>query len=187
MLLPDTSPVNWLHYLEDNATLSTVERPFQFGSNARPICIPEAPINILDTDTIVAGWGRLKEGGESTNHLQYTTVRVVPNEMCSAVYSWQYDSDVMYCAYRRGTDSCHGDSGGPAISLVGDRYVQVGIVSFGYGCARENISGVYTRVEAFTSWIKHEVGSFDNAYSSAVPLQLASYTVPQSPPIFQFL
>ncbi|XP_049274139.1 serine protease 41 [Rhipicephalus sanguineus] len=97
--------------------------------------------------------------------------------------------DCQGCAERNvfGRLQLAGDSGGPAISLVGDRYVQVGIVSFGYGCARENISGVYTRVEAFTSWIKHEVGSFDNAYSSAVPLQLASYTVPQSPPIFQFL
>ncbi|XP_037524454.2 tryptase [Rhipicephalus sanguineus] len=94
----------------------------------------------------------------------------------------------MYCAYRKGTDSCQGDSGGPLMSrVVGGRYVQVGIVSFGEGCARTYIPGVYTRVEAFTSWIKQVVGSFDKAYSNEVPLQLASYTVPQWPSIFHFL
>ncbi|KAL3211652.1 hypothetical protein MRX96_008361 [Rhipicephalus microplus] len=46
----------------------------------------------------------------------------------------------MYCAYRRGTNSCHGDSGGPLMSRpFGDRYVQVGIVSFAVGCARKPV------------------------------------------------
>uniref|UniRef100_A0A6G5A6U7 Putative trypsin-like serine protease n=1 Tax=Rhipicephalus microplus TaxID=6941 RepID=A0A6G5A6U7_RHIMP len=166
-----------------------VEKPFQYGNNARPICIPAAPMNIFDTETVVAGWGRLKEGGHTTNHLQYTTVRVLPNELCSVLYFiLGYVSDVMYCAYRRGTNSCHGDSGGPLMSRpFGDRYVQVGIVSFAVGCARKYIPTVYTRVETFTPWLRRVVGSFDKAYSSQVSLQLASYTIPQWPSIFPSL
>ncbi|KAL1444063.1 hypothetical protein MTO96_045694 [Rhipicephalus appendiculatus] len=156
-------------YANDIAVLQ-VEKPFQYGSNARPICIPAAPMNVFDTETMVAGWGTVKEGGQTTNHLQYTTVRVLPNELCSVLYFIMgYVSDVMYCAYRKGTNACHGDSGGPLMSRV--------------------VGGplLYTRLETFTPWLRQVVGSFDKAYSSEVPLQLASYTVPLWPSIFHFL
>uniref|UniRef100_A0A131YNG3 Secreted serine protease n=1 Tax=Rhipicephalus appendiculatus TaxID=34631 RepID=A0A131YNG3_RHIAP len=171
----------------NDIAIFVVEKPFRYGANARPICIPTVPANIVGTDNIVAGWGYLKEGGPSTNYLQYTTVRVLPNNMCSATYATKYDSRVMYCAYRIGTDSCQGDSGGPAMTRdVRGRYLQVGIVSFGRGCARKNIPGVYARVDVFTPWIKHVVSTSVKAYTSEVPLQPPSYTVLQWPFIFQF-
>jgi secreted trypsin-like serine protease len=49
-----------------------------------------------------------------------------------------------------GKDSCQGDSGGPI--FVGN--TQVGIVSFGDGCARPEKPGVYARVSASYDWIK---------------------------------
>ncbi|KAL1478061.1 hypothetical protein MTO96_035259 [Rhipicephalus appendiculatus] len=80
-----------------------------------------------------------------------------------------------------------GDTGGPLMSPnVGGRYVQVGIISSGLGCARKYIPRVHTRVEAFMPWIKQVVGSLGKAYANEMPLQLASYDVPQWPSIFQF-
>ena len=48
-----------------------------------------------------------------------------------------------------GKDSCQGDSGGP---MTSDGY-HVGIVSWGYGCARDGYPGVYSQTDAFLDFI----------------------------------
>jgi secreted trypsin-like serine protease len=57
-----------------------------------------------------------------------------------------------------------GDSGGPLMFPIQDsegefNYFQIGIVSFGIGCARSEIPGVYTSVQKFADWIKETVDS----------------------------
>jgi Trypsin len=46
-----------------------------------------------------------------------------------------------------------GDSGGPIIDESSGEPVQMGVVSFGIGCARSNYNGVYARVSSATEWI----------------------------------
>jgi secreted trypsin-like serine protease len=58
----------------------------------------------------------------------------------------------------RARDACQGDSGGPLLVHEGYRFVQVGIVSFGYGCAVPGFDGVYTRVSSFSDWIEEQIG-----------------------------
>ena len=59
-----------------------------------------------------------------------------------------------------GTDSCKGDSGGPLWKWVGygkeKRAFLIGIVSRGWGCARKDSPGIYTKVSAHKKWI-HKV------------------------------
>jgi secreted trypsin-like serine protease len=51
-------------------------------------------------------------------------------------------------------DACQGDSGGPLITKAGDKWIQIGIVSWGEGCGIPKLHGVYTRLGNYIEWIK---------------------------------
>mgnify|MGYP000211949984 CR=1 FL=1 len=111
------------------------------------------------TDLTVMGWGStdLEDYSES---LQSVIVEVVSQSTCEHQYTVEIDgslveliSDNMMCAADTNKDSCSGDSGGPLMIQSEGQYFQVGIVSWGFGCADEDFSGVYIRVDRFLDWI----------------------------------
>jgi cysteine-rich repeat protein len=63
-------------------------------------------------------------------------------------------------------DSCQGDSGGPIVFRNGDDHYQVGVVSWGNGCARAGYAGVYSRVSSAFDWIKQEACAMSDANPS---------------------
>lgn len=150
-------------FLYDIAIL-LVEKEIQYGNSARPICLPSAPVNIFNSDVVVAGWGFLSQDGKAVDYLRYTVVKIVPNARCADKFQHTgYRKDLMYCAYRLNTDACQGDSGGPLMTRVQDgRYLQVGIVSYGIGCALDDMPGVYARLEALVPWLLKFIGSYDS-------------------------
>jgi secreted trypsin-like serine protease len=118
---------------------------------------------------IVAGWGTTSSGGDAPDRLREATVKVVNDEVCQQQYSGDLDLTVMICAAASGKDSCQGDSGGPLFvkQVSGKRdkkritYTQIGIVSFGIGCADPDFAGVYTRLSApvINDFVTQAVGS----------------------------
>jgi secreted trypsin-like serine protease len=57
-------------------------------------------------------------------------------------------------------DTCQGDSGGPLMMFSSNnRWILMGITSYGYGCAQPDSSGIYTRVAAFQGWIHSIISS----------------------------
>jgi hypothetical protein len=53
-----------------------------------------------------------------------------------------------------GKGSCQGDSGGPLLIDSNTGPQQLGIVSWGFGCASPGYPGVFTRVSEFANWIE---------------------------------
>jgi len=112
----------------------------------------------VGTPLKVMGWGNQStSGAQFPNKLNEVDVPLVAQLTCNENYNGDI-SDNMICAglEQGGKDSCQGDSGGPLLYQKDGQWHQVGIVSFGEGCAVANKPGVYARVGAYTNWIEYE-------------------------------
>jgi len=110
------------------------------------------------TPLTVIGWGNTSTTGEEFPEiLQQVEVPLFDHESCKTAYAavGQTVTANMICAglAAGGKDSCQGDSGGPLVIESAGSWVQVGVVSFGEGCAQANFPGVYTRVGNYVDWI----------------------------------
>jgi secreted trypsin-like serine protease len=111
-----------------------------------------------------AGWGGRVgyEPGEGPTSdfpdiLHKVDLQLMTNAQCRQVFNAgdSFVTDNMICAAvpEGGKGSCQGDSGGPLVVNTGSGVQQVGIVSFGVGCASAGRPGVYTRVSEFNEWM----------------------------------
>jgi trypsin len=122
------------------------------GLNTSEISVPNDEASA--PRVTVAGWGTTTEGGSSLpNVLRKVTLPLVSETVCAVAYPGEI-TDRMLCAGLRsgGKDSCQGDSGGP---LVRNGRL-VGVVSWGAGCARRGMFGIYSKVNAAASWISSQ-------------------------------
>ena len=113
-----------------------------------------------DTGTFtVMGWGQTSETAvEQQRRLRFAQVSLVSDQACAKAYGAagvRLVTSESICAGRRGVDTCQGDSGGPMVRRdSGGNWVQVGIVSWGLGCARAGYPGVYTQISTFRTAIR---------------------------------
>lgn len=96
----------------------------------------------------VAGWGTEFFGSPVIPaQLKAVDVRAVSDANCVTNGLMGFEAETEICAEEIGGDSCQGDSGGPLFGRLPDgRRVQVGIVSYGLGCATPGFPGVYGEV-----------------------------------------
>jgi secreted trypsin-like serine protease len=112
----------------------------------------------------IAGWGAATEGGSQQRYLLKAQVPFVSDATCSSASMYNGEiiaTDEICAGYTSGgVDTCQGDSGSPMFRAdSAGAWVQVGIVSWGDGCARPNKPGVYTQVSHFSAAIKSAAAS----------------------------
>ncbi|KAM9774494.1 transmembrane protease serine 7 isoform X2 [Syngnathus typhle] len=131
--------------------------PASLGPLVQPVCLPATSQAVTAQHRCwVTGWGHRSEDDKSLpSVLQKAQVSVMSQTECKAIYGLV--SPRMLCAgvSTGERDACRGDSGGPLSCQApsGGRWFLIGIVSWGAGCGRPELPGVYTRVSKFTSWI----------------------------------
>ena len=145
-------------------------------------------LTVPETEVVVAGYGDTEEQGSQEEGFNRTGRHVsapslalmegiVPpvdpqtcrQKIATLIDTYGLDEEfagvsidpaLQICAGTGGTDSCQGDSGGPLVARTwADGPVQIGVVSWGLGCARPDSPGIYMRVSAYSGWIADVTGS----------------------------
>ena len=128
------------------------------------------------TPGVIVGWGLLEYEGAAPDVMHEVGVPVAAQAECQAVYPSNLTPS-MFCAgpLDGSADACQADSGGPLITRVDQKWKQIGIISWGVGCATPGYYGVYTRLDQFTSWIDGFVSP------PATPTPTATATATEAP------
>ncbi|XP_045114840.1 transmembrane protease serine 9-like [Portunus trituberculatus] len=146
-----------INTLDSDIALLKLSQPLDLTQveHIRPVCLPADDSNTYaGEDATATGWGILQSWGSQPAILQEVTVPIL-DPSCPGQIS-NYITENMLCAglEEGGKDTCQGDAGGP-LTVQNDcsKYEQVGITSWGFGCADPGRPGVYTRVSRFLNWI----------------------------------
>ncbi|CAL4156037.1 unnamed protein product, partial [Meganyctiphanes norvegica] len=145
--------------LNNDFALLELEQEIPFNSVIRPVCLPEDDSKTYAGVTAtVSGWGHTTNGGLSADVLMEVDVPIDAQADCRGDLGPFEDTKI--CAGPLpGKDSCQGDSGGPLVVKEDDKYIQVGIVSYGPACGDETNSAIYARVSKVLDWISDTTAS----------------------------
>ncbi|MCJ8295238.1 MAG: trypsin-like serine protease [Colwellia sp.] len=140
--------------------------------SSRQLALDNAAVTVI-------GWGNVNAYGANEesppnsqpDKLRQVELSLLSNEQCKEKLASAYSdlqnsnisaehvgiTDSMICAefVGGGKGSCQGDSGGPLV-VYNDKtgfWQQIGVVSYGVGCADAAFPDVYARVGKFTPWI----------------------------------
>ncbi|KAM9542669.1 serine protease 56 [Guaruba guarouba] len=158
--------------------------PLAPSPTVSPVCLPSSPAEPSPgTACYIAGWGSLYDEGPAANVVMEAQVPLLSQETCRGALGRDLITNTMFCAgyLSGGIDSCQGDSGGPLACQdpSSHRFVLYGITSWGDGCGERGKPGVYTRVAAFTDWLRLQM---DPAPGSQEPSCFDLLAVSQLPP-----
>ena len=160
-----------LPFFDGDIALVKLSQEVELSKFVRTVCLPEqdeGDLAIPKTRGTVAGWGvtrPLRRGeftqlSEISKVLRHASFPIQSDQLCINKSGIQFNTTTAFCAGygRGGKDACSGDSGGAFVrdvsQLTDSKWVVVGVVSWGNGCAQKDQYGYYTRVYPFLDWIK---------------------------------
>lgn len=152
----------------NDIALFRLEKKVTLSPHTRPACLADSFEPGTDR-AIATGWGKT-EREKNSDVLLKVVLDWIPYNECNASFRLYLSRHIangiieqtQICAGLRDKigDTCQGDSGGPLQVYhrsVECMYTIVGITSFGIGCAKDKLPGVYTRVYGYLDWIENIV------------------------------
>ncbi|XP_019967813.1 coagulation factor VII [Paralichthys olivaceus] len=146
---------------DSDLALLKLYHPVKLGVYVVPICLPARNSSFIRTmatvrHSTVSGWGRMAQFGLPARVLQRLVLPRVPLHECRLHTKLNITRNMLCAGFRTGRyDACEGDSGGPLVTRYKKTWFLTGVVSWGKGCAKENLYGVYAKVSNFLDWIEN--------------------------------
>ncbi|XP_066902859.1 clotting factor G beta subunit [Halyomorpha halys] len=151
--------------LQNDICLLFLASPLRFGRNISPICLPTNQVSLENKDVTIIGWGMVGINQPVGRILRRVDVKILPHSECKPVWLPLYNPRPgifnQICTGAKGKGACLGDKGGPVIYLDPeiDRYVLVGVVSFGDELCYPDHKTVESNVSYYMPWITSHIKS----------------------------
>ena len=116
----------------NDIALLRLANPVQFTDYIQPVCLPPSDVDEPD-GLFVAGWGRIDEGGRTSDRLHEISLPEYNQAKCESKYMGLITQNQLCAGGVKGQDACQGDSGGPLTSRIDGKVNVVGVVSWGIG------------------------------------------------------
>ncbi|NXR20474.1 ACRO protein, partial [Cinclus mexicanus] len=151
-----------IELVHNDVALLELDRPVRCSSSIQTACLPGPSVKVSELkNCYVAGWGDRIVKSSGRDVLQQAKVQVVDNKICnSSEWLRGYIYDFHVCAGQGGIGTCQGDSGGPLVcqDSSGGFFWQIGVTSWGVGCARPKRPAVSSSTQYYYNWIWSKIG-----------------------------
>ncbi|KAG7172455.1 Phenoloxidase-activating factor 2-like 8 [Homarus americanus] len=137
---------------------------FSVHPHITPVCLPDKFTDFTHQRCHATGWGKDAFGSEGkfSQVLKEVELPVMEDLQCEATLrqtrlgrGFKLHEGNLCAGGEAGRDTCKGDGGSPLVCEGSDGSVQLaGVVSWGLGCGRPGIPGVYVKVSHYLDWIR---------------------------------
>ncbi|KAJ8923868.1 hypothetical protein NQ315_010450 [Exocentrus adspersus] len=124
------------------------------------VCLPARGVShTAGKRCTVTGYGYMGEAGPIPLRVREAEIPIVSDAECIRKVNAVTEKIFIlpassFCAGgEEGNDACQGDGGGPLVCQDDGFYELAGLVSWGFGCGRLDVPGVYVKVSSFIGWI----------------------------------
>ncbi|XP_059079997.1 chymotrypsin B-like [Tigriopus californicus] len=144
--------------LTHDIAILKLDQSVPFSPAIGPVCLPtDSSASFEPRLGISIGWG-ITENGTLSDVLQQVEINIISSEVCQQIIGplGVQVSPVMMCTLggpNGGESTCNGDSGGPLMVRQDNKFILVGLVSFGEVDCTAPLPSVYARVAPFLDWI----------------------------------